>query len=285
MSASRVRQRTNWSNGGAFDPPVLQWATRDSPMIKSELELALEAASVPSAKRLALAYVTVGDKISATLEYGELRPTYCEVFSKELLYLSYGGPRYKPSSDFTEFPAGFPIAFVLRPAVAERMDCFFPYDTGAAYDGLFGEPWSSELKQFDRFSVARDASRIVSAFYGTNEDFVRGRVSNRVPEVTPLPFLHDFLKTDLSQTGIDQRQRTIECLTSSSLALSADTILWIGYPDNLTQDFREFYDRCSEGIETYPYFAETRENPAELVRMLGEVARKRFIHLIMASSK
>lgn len=245
----------------------------------SELEHTLDIISTPVAHRLALAHVTVGRHLSNILKCGELRPAHCEVFGTELLYFSYGGPRYRPALQFTEDAGEFPVVIVLRPSAARLMDCFYPFDTGAVHSGLLGEPWSSALKQFDRFRVLREPSRLVCAFYGTNENFMRGKVVKWVPDESPLPILHSFLCQDFSAAGIDQRQRTIECVTSSSVTL-CEEILWLAFPDIYAPCMRDLYERCKEGFDFYPYPAETRESPAALVTMLNVRAKERFHYLV-----
>src|SRR5689334_11465047 len=89
---------------------------RSTSMEKSELEDALDLAATPSTQRLALAHVTIGKQLSEILKCRALKPAQCEVFSKELLHFSYGGPRYRPSLQFTEAAAEWPIAIVLKPA-------------------------------------------------------------------------------------------------------------------------------------------------------------------------
>lgn len=253
-------------------------------MALSELEHALDVTIVSSpAKRLALAHITFAKFLDDILQCGALKPTDCEVFSNQLLYFSYGVPRYKPSWTITEVAAEFPVAIVLKPSAVELMDCFYPYDTGAAYYGLFGEPWSGTLKQFDRFRVSKDPTRLVSAFYETNENFMRGKVARYVNNESPLPLLHDFLCQDLSGFAVDLRQRTIECVASSSIGL-CEKILWVGFPDFLTPKIDSLYERCSEGFAFDPYMADVRESPTELVTMLSKTAKQKFRYLFRGPS-
>ena len=176
------------------------------------------------------------------------------------------------------------------------MNCFFPYDTGAAHKQLYGS-FNDSLSQFDQYKVSRIfseelhelTSKFVYNFYNTNRQYLRGDVSkeaeDRISSLEPplqqvLITLLSFLRTRIQ--GVDHRQRAIECQASESIHLNKEIfskIIWIGLPDLLFSP-TEFLEICRSlggepaNIPDYDFyeFHSSRE-PSEIAAVLEAQAK------------
>jgi hypothetical protein len=221
---------------------------------------------------------------------GALQPSRCRVFDRELLYFSYGGVFHRHRQEPTQETDVLPVALLFRHTVLDRMDCFFPYDTGAAYHQRYAY-WSQKLSQFDRYQIPNNEtyqllSKLIHYTYGGNQNYTRGRAILGENEPEPLITLLQFLNDDLTPYGVDHRKNSIECQTSSLIDLGEvfDDILWIGFPDE-ERCIRQFARLCrsieSECLPAYDtYGTHTVETPSALARVLQEVAYQRIIRPI-----
>ena len=221
---------------------------------------------------LPIAHLTTAPSFRQIAKTSELRTDNCKYFNSSLLYFSYGGvfhrhgrqdPSYEPfsqddsSSDEESFDA--PVAILFDPNLLDQINCFFPYDTGAAHKGLYGS-FNDSLSQFDQYKVSgisseelhKLTSKFVYNFYNTNRQYIRGYVSteaqDRISSLEPplqqvLMTLLSFFRTRIQ--GVDHRQRAIECQASESIPLDKDIfskIIWIGLPDLFP--WTEFLEIC-----------------------------------------
>jgi hypothetical protein len=252
--------------------------------MSTELEVALieEPSPVELPIPLPLAHLSVCRWLQPILKTGRLDPRPCRIFSKDLLYFSYGGVFYRASNLQTERASELPIAMVYSPLVMNVISRLFPFDSGAMAKGLFGPDWKSRLDPFEsRFSVntndaRNDASRLVFHLYETNIRYLNGRASNaRKKKHSPLPLLQEFLTSDLTSLHVDHRQRTIEAISSVALELGKH-LLWMGIPQRETSKVAKALYRWTAPevteIETYDF---TRNfNPSEYSAVLEAMARR-----------
>jgi hypothetical protein len=212
----------------------------------SDLNKALRDEAAPTSPLwpLPLAHLTAVRWLGSISRIGELHPTSCRVFNREILYLSYGGVFYRPDRLQTENPTELPIAFLFDPSLLDRVHEAYPFDTGAVASSLFGEPWTSVLREFEHFAIwpLHDSSlislipKLVYHVFGCNKNYLRGNPSETCKLGNdPFPFLYDFLSADMSELRVDHRQRTIECLINRRLQLD-ETLIWIGYPDRCSAE-------------------------------------------------
>jgi hypothetical protein len=224
---------------------------------------------------LPIAHLTTAPSFKQIAETRELRTDNCKYFNRPLLYFSYGGvfhrhgrqvPSYEPfghddsSSGEESFHA--PVAILFAPNLLDKINCFFPYDTGAAHTEKYGS-FNDSLSQFDQYKVSRISSeelhkltsKFVYNFYNTNRQYLKGSVSQeaekRISSLESLePSLQHLLMTLLkflkaTIKGVDHRQRAIECQASESILLNKEifsNIIWIGLPDLFSRT--EFLEIC-----------------------------------------
>lgn len=161
--------------------------------------------------RMPAAHVSSLKWLGKIIDAGCLIPTFCKVFSREVLYLFYGGILYRPSNKPTKQDLELPVAFVFDPVVLNDVHLYFPFDTGAIASGRFGT-WSANLRPFEpRFGVpgggtSITAARLVARLFNDNKSYLKGSPNPSLTgEPEPLPLLHSFYTSDLTGGGTDHR--------------------------------------------------------------------------------
>jgi len=250
--------------------------------MKTELELALTSEPVPPELPIALplAHLTARRWLQSILKCGRLEPRPCKVFSKSLLYFSYGGVFYRTSPLQTERVTELPVALVFSPEIMNAISRLFPFDSGAAAGDRFGPDWATRLAPFaDRFAVNTtdallDVRRLVYHLFETNPRYLKGSAASAGKlKRKPFPLLQEFLSTDLSSLSVDRRQRTIEAISEVAIGLGQH-LLWIGMPQYQTSTvFRELYCWTKPNVvEPHTYDFSKNFNPSEIAARLEEKA-------------
>lgn len=230
--------------------------------------------------QLAAAHVTVGRYLSSIVDRGSLRPRYCEVLDRDVLYFSYGAPYYRPWNRQTEDLLEFPIVLLFGVEALSLFSRFYPFDSGAVATQLFGPHWSAELHDLEELYATHRPERLVACFYESNQNYLRGKVAAQVPNQSPLPSIHAFLADNISSIGADQRQRTIECVTEAAVTLTRN-LLWIAYPNGLAREVGALWNLCPNKFRHYAYDQDTNDNPASLMSHLRMEAKEIFKYLYM----
>lgn len=246
----------------------------------NNLERALGECGPQRLPKLMVSHVTFVRHLESILDADApvLRPRQSENFDTEVLYLSYGTPHYRPEYAQTQDALELPIAILLNPSILDTAWRFYPFDTGAMIAGRFGP--KAACLSLDQCFVSSEPDRLVAVLYGDNDHYLAGRMAESVPNVKPLPAIHDFLKADLTKDGVDGRQRTIECLWTTPLELVA-SILWIGYPETAAAEIRALWKAAAAPKFMYhPYRVHTNENPAALVTHLRKAAEDALGHIV-----
>lgn len=221
---------------------------------------------------------------------GDLKPLKCDVFDCELLYFSYGGVFHRPKQFVTNKPFWLPVAILFTPKLLNQMNCFFPYDTGAAKKNFYGR-WSSELSIFEKYRIPNGEEnneilqKLVHYTYGSNEQYLAGNALENTAGDEPLLTLINFLKADLSQdnteNNTDHRQHVIECQTSQVISLKNvfEDIIWIGLPAQCREQFNKLCQltRPIRPPTCYFYPTSKNENPYAIARELQGKARDEII--------
>lgn len=251
-------------------------ASRTQPRSMTTLEDALSKHHPPQLlEQLAVVHVTIGRHLASIANFGAIRPTFCSVFDRDLIYFSYGAPYFRPANRQTQDALEFPIVFVFEPKALSQFWRFYPFDTGGLVRGIFGDRWQKELSDFDELFIDRQPERLVACFYETNPGYLKGTVSSAAPAKEPLKSLHNFLREDLSHLGSDQRQRTIECIAQKPISVF-NGLRWVAYPTSFSTEIAKLWGLCSEKFEGFPYEEDVNENPSALVTLIKQEMRSRF---------
>jgi hypothetical protein len=169
---------------------------------------------------------------------------------------------------------------LFSPAVLDVASQLFPFDSGAMAAKLFGGEWWHAMSPFEtRFSIASGdlasyARKLVSVFYSTNRQYIKGDpVARLCYDADILVLLHKFLREDMSMLaaetgGVDHRQRSIEVLSSRSVTL-AEHLIWIGLPNfRLRETLGRLREIRRTVPEFFPYEYSRNFNPAEIAAHL-----------------
>jgi len=120
--------------------------------------------------------------VQGVVDSGRLEPSACPVFGEDLLYFFYGRPAYRPSGaePAVTLRAFFPVCFVLHPDPVRSPKRMYSFDSGAMNGGIF-DTFLHHAMSLGDFALRADADtpgRVVSAFFGSNECYLRGRVQD-----------------------------------------------------------------------------------------------------------
>ncbi len=257
------------------------------------LELAISSLPEPKSWPMALppVHLNIARSFSKIVADQQLEPQPDAIFGEDLLYLFYGGVFYRTERDPTRNTDELPIAFLFDPSVLPRCCRYYPFDTGALANGLYREA-GKPLLPFEttyRLTGGDDVvpTRMVYYLYESNQRYLRGEISDGLKNLPhPLPQLAAFFSTDLTAHRVDHRQMCIECHFNQPLPL-AQGLLWIGFPDSMTDIFARLYEVTRPSIpEYFPYEYHCNFSPADIaakleleaakvVRRFGELPRPR----------
>jgi len=230
-----------------------------------------------------LVHLSIARWFNSIARNGQLDPIRCTVFNEDLLYLFYGGVFYRPSVGTTRNASEMPVAFVFDPSLLTTILRLYPFDTGGLANGKFGN-WGTVLSDFrDTFRVVGDgdfkvASRLVQHLFGSNEHYLSGKADAKCMSLpNPIPKLYEFYSDDLTQFGADHRQCIIECQMATAVAITR-TLLWVGFPESMTDDFVTLCQWIQPYIpQFYSYASHVIKNPAQIAAQLETVAHEQVI--------
>jgi len=244
---------------------------------QTDLEKALISASPPPVEKLALMHVTLGRWLSTIVKKRELRPQHCDVFGQNALFFSYGAPYYRPKNRQTQDSLEFPVVFVFSSAILPLFNRFYPFDTGALVSGLLG-PELLDNGGLDELYIEGDPQRLVSCFYKSNTRYLRGQVQRIIPRINPLPIVRQHLAKDLSSKGIDQRQRTIECIANKGISL-LEHLIYVVFPKPMSRQIRRLWKVCPTKFKYHFYEPDINENPSSLITHVAKVLKEELKYM------
>ena len=193
----------------------------------------------PTPTSLAWCHTTDAFRLRDMIKSGSVSPRRCNVFEQDLLYLFYGRPAFRRDEDQQlRLSAKAPVVIVFAPNLATQGCRMFPFDSGAfelRYQG-----WTHrgmELQDFEIECSPEAARRHVSAFFSTNEQYVR-----LLPSIPVIPFVGDFevesivqLLSDPSSTNADDRRLAVELQVEQVVPFESPWVLALIVPSELIQ--------------------------------------------------
>jgi len=242
---------------------------------------------------LPLGHLSKADQFKHIVHSEQLKPQFCNVFQKELIYFSYGGIFHRHSALPKEDPKGLPIAFLFAPSLLKQIDDFYAFDTGAAVSGKFGSAISPHTHQniLEKYSFPGDRThevprRLVQFFYGSNRAYLEGSLLEPT-ESLPSYYQRSFevLAHDLSDLEVDHRQRIIECQAKENIPL-ADKLIWVGYHQSQELEVIELKKLLRKvprdlQFKTFPYTWHKRYTPNEIAGFLMKEVEETMIEIYM----
>lgn len=171
---------------------------------------------------------------------GQLRTAPCEVFGGEyLLYFFYGRPAYRTIAGEKSrlMISQVPVCLLVDPNHVPKVHRVAPFDTGAFEKGVFKQYFHPDMKKEDFLvdPTLEMASRIVGAFFGTNERYFRSRVSDSLN--VPVWDFHTShyvaMIRDESRAPGDDRRATVEIQVDRAVPLGPGAVLAVALPGEL----------------------------------------------------
>jgi hypothetical protein len=164
---------------------------------------------------LPFVHTTDSKGLNGAITSNVLMTRLCEVFNRDLIYLFYGRPAYRPRGDMarsnkTKYELtcfGFKCATLI-----ESICGVYPFDSGAAYKGLYSPHINKEQAGNYELLANIDAARqTVEAFFETNLNYyvgiMRPQPGNDVPEEAKRFY---ELVNDYENPDLDDRKKAIE---------------------------------------------------------------------------
>jgi hypothetical protein len=222
-----------------------------------------------SSEELPLVHTTLCESFREIASEGSLSPRLCSVFGEPLVYLFYGRPSFRsrkggsPSTSITHCP----ICFVFKPySLASRIARVFPFDTGAAANGLF-------MPHIQRNSIAEYylgdcievAQRLTHLLFGSNKQYFLGEAKQllNLPDASEEVLRYLSLVSVEGETAFDDRRSAIEIQSRDHLSLR-DTLMAVILPLAFLEDPR-IRSAIVKDWRTYPlpYFTYKGAAPSD----------------------
>lgn len=244
---------------------------------QTDLEKALFSISPPMVEKLAPVHVTLGRWLSIIVQQEELHPQYCDVLGQDALFFSYGAPYYRPKNRQTQDVLEFPVVFVFDSTILSLFNRFYPFDTGALASGLLGSKLL-DIGGLDELYIKSEPQRLVSCFYKSNARYLHGQVQRSIPKIHPLPIIRRQLEKNLTSKNIDQRQRTIECISNKQISL-LEHLIYVVFPEPMSRQIRSLWKACPTKFDFHVYRPDINENPSSLITHIAKVLREELMHM------
>ncbi|AUR01317.1 hypothetical protein [Phaeobacter inhibens] len=196
---------------------------------------------------LPLVHTTPCDTFLDVIDAGELTPSYCEHFKRDLLYLFFGRPAYRVQESATHnLTFNWPFVFLIDPNKLTDIHRIYPFDTGAFFLGIYSRFFSKRAKEAD-FRLPGDlayAEKVASIFYGGPKGYFNARSgicpnigltdfeAQGIHELSKLPPFASFGSNEIKR---DERSTAIEIQIANSLDLR-DVVVKILVPEPFITD-------------------------------------------------
>jgi len=133
---------------------------------------------IPS--HLPLVHVTAVGAALEIIEAGQLEMTLCPVFKKDLLYFFVLRPAYRMAESDAKSDQinRFPFVFIVDPQHLTAPHHVYPFDTGGAFHGVFGD-WPDPYVRLEDYELLPDlsaASGLIGWAFGSAINYFEGKV-------------------------------------------------------------------------------------------------------------
>lgn len=237
---------------------------------------------------LPLTHATLAKEFEAILKKGELVPTQCKYFKRDLLYFFYGRAAFRAlpkkfDSTAHAKPAFYPACIMLDRNHLPDAVGQLPFDSGA----FMSNRLNSELPEedIDIYALHNETlclPRCVMAFFEDNEAYHSGRPRQRLVDSNTCGEVYnyyDMLKTRDSNS-MDDRSKTFEVRFNEKIPLTRDSVLSLVMP-------KEWMNRSHlwESIEKLDlkdklsFYEASLSTPAELMAALRQKVAENLVKM------
>lgn len=160
----------------ARKPAGMKRRAHGRPNERELADLASGITDVP--EQLDLVHVTAVGYGKDIVACGQIETRECDVFGRRLVYAFLARPAYRFHDGATKSDqiSRFPMVFVISPGNLGTPFHAYPFDTGAACSGVFGDPANQTrpLEDYDLGPNLDAARRHVSWAFGSNRNYYDG---------------------------------------------------------------------------------------------------------------
>jgi hypothetical protein len=209
---------------------------------------------------------------------GQLSARQCPVYNEDLLYFFYGRATYRPGAlgATTSISAFNLCGFIVDGEKMPPPKRVLPFDSGAFSSELYKKYLhpGMTLASFEMTAAIESAAKLVSAFFGTNNNYISG-----TPTVGISAGAFDFevqsysdMISSKSTSTEDDRRSTVELQYSNELDFCPDNLLALIVPETLASEptFVEFADRMGAETLQYESFRSDPSDDALNIRRLAK---------------
>ncbi|MDZ5698640.1 hypothetical protein [Chelativorans sp. M5D2P16] len=241
-------------------------------------------------EKLPLVHVTAVGVAREILKSGKLETRHCTVFNKRLLYFFIMRPAYRlRGGDAKSHQINrFPFVFVAEPTAVAPPYHVYPFDTGGAANGIFGEH-ADPYVFLEDYELAPEHAAVAGQIgwaFGSLEAYFDGEIRTDVLHDVPQheTVTRSFIDiTRLARSGSnqpDKRASAIEIASSQDVALKGNVKLAIlpkQYLEDASGSNSDFMDRLkAQKIEWDIYDWQPNTAPNEFQDEISRVARAWF---------
>ncbi|WP_456620070.1 MULTISPECIES: hypothetical protein [unclassified Bradyrhizobium] len=195
----------------------------------------------------------------------------CSVLGELVTYAFYGRAAFRGKFEFapTTLSALFPSVLILDPATVPTPAYVFPFDSGAFVDNMMDAFLHPYMPLFD-FLLAPDiqsAAKLVTAVFGTNENFLRNTPLMTF-DVPSSNFEADCYKKLALANGatssgdLDDRASTPEIIFKDAIELRKSVVAAV-LPDTLAADAKIGGALRAFDVDVYDYVWTSGSRPGE----------------------
>jgi hypothetical protein len=160
----------------------------------------LASAASEAANTLDLVHVTKVGWAVKIIQTGLLQTNLCSVFKEKFVYFFVGRPEYRAhdAANGSDQISRFPAVFVVKPDNLGTPAHIYPFDTGAAWKGRFGDAVDPTvwLVDYELEKSVRAIKRHIAWAFGSNANYVDGNVKSEIRLSLPQwkTVAHSFFK-------------------------------------------------------------------------------------------
>jgi hypothetical protein len=210
----------------------------------------------------------------------QLSTSDCPEFKEKLLYLFYGKPAYRVSSNgYTSRDIGrFPVCFIVNNQSLQGVKRVFPFDTGALIHSLLKDVCGDETNPA-KYELGTDidtVKKFVCFLYGSDKNYFNCTPRIKAEDVASFSFeLQHILSlaTESSDKQWDNRAYTIETQCCANIGLTKERISAIILPSSYMNSTEIVDFLFNEGIEAITYSTE-RTDPGHMSTHLMGLAQQ-----------
>lgn len=235
----------------------------------------------PTLPEMPLAHITDWQKFLSIMEKGHLLAS-CSNENMQVCYFFYGSPYYKYTHTANKndprrislggMPMYRPVGLLFKAELVREAQSIYPFDSGAFELYKDHIPKDLTLDSFElREPESMHPGKIVNRYFGTNDNYLRGKVK---PGFKAVHAIEQALFNLYSTKGIklfDERNHGIEVQIGHNIAIDLNLELLI-LPESLCRHNSKMASKVPDNIKVKTYFDHVRHVLSEDCTKIQQIA-------------